>query len=41
MSAILKEPKRLQTPDFLRFKMNQQYPIIVFVLIALLPEVAC
>lgn len=33
------DPKRQQTPDFQRFKMNQQYPIIV--INTLLSEAAC
>lgn len=41
MRAILKDPKRQQTPDFFRFKMNQQYHIIVFIIITLLSEAAC
>lgn len=31
MRAILKDPKWQQTPDVLRFKMNQQYRIIVII----------
>lgn len=44
MRAILKDPKWQQTPDVLRFKMNQQYRIIVIIniiIIALLWEAAC
>lgn len=41
MRAILKDPKRQQTTDFLRFKMNQHYQIIVFIVITLLSEAAC
>ena len=41
MRAILKDPKRRQTPDFLRFKMNQQYRIIVIIFITLFTEAAC
>lgn len=42
MRAILKEPNRQQTPGFLRFKMNQHYRIIVFIVtITLLSEAAC
>lgn len=41
MRAILKDPKRQQTPDFLGFKMNQQYRVIVFIIITLLSKAAC
>lgn len=42
MRATLKDPNRQQTPDFQRFKMNQQYLIIVIItIIILLSEAAC
>lgn len=41
MRATLKDPKRQQTPDFLRFKMNQQYQIIILNITTLLSEAAC